>query len=184
MVRDLAAGARVLDVFSCTGGFTVHAAAGGARSVHSVDASRHAIAAVERHLQLNRANSAVAAAHTTGQVGDAFAVLAELAERGRRYDLVIVDPPSFASKQADVDGARRAYGRLTRLAVDVLEPGGTLVQSSCSSRVAAELFEATVLDAAASAGRPLGTLRRTGHAVDHPIGFPQGAYLKTVVGRC
>ncbi|MEY2958460.1 MAG: hypothetical protein RLZZ01_1028, partial [Actinomycetota bacterium] len=113
-------------------------------------------------------------------VGDAFAVLTELAARGERYDLVIVDPPSFASNQGAVPRALAAYARLTRLAAAVTVPGGTLVQASCSSRVPADDFVRTVLDAAASAGRSAHLVRRTGHAVDHPIGFPQGEYLKAV----
>ena len=182
-VGALAAGARVLDVFSCTGGFTVHAAAGGADTVHSIDASPHAIAMVRRHLELNLQRPEVARCRATSGTGDAFDLLAELAERGRRFDLVVVDPPSFASKQADVDRALGAYGRLTRLALDVLAPGGALVQSSCSSRVSADAFYQTILSAAEAARRPLRQVERTGHASDHPIGFAQGAYLKTVFAR-
>ncbi len=182
-VRQLASGARVLDVFCCTGGFTVHAAAGGARSVHSIDASPHAIAAVEHNLLLNQHHPDVASARTTSQVGDAFETMTALVEGGRRFEMVIVDPPSFASKQADVDRALAAYGRLTGLAVDLLAPGGLLVQSSCSSRVGTERFVTTIVDAAARAGRRLAEVEQTGHGVDHPVGFAQGAYLKTVFAR-
>jgi 23S rRNA (cytosine1962-C5)-methyltransferase len=117
-------------------------------------------------------------------VGDAFDVLAGLARRAQRdadrFDLVVIDPPSFASQQAHIDRALRAYASLTRLGVGLLRPGGVLVQASCSSRVTADEFFETVSFAARDAGRPLREMRRTGHPVDHPIGFPQGAYLKAI----
>jgi 23S rRNA (cytosine1962-C5)-methyltransferase len=120
-------------------------------------------------------------------VGDAFDVLGALDRRAQhdadRYDMVIIDPPSFASRQAQVDRALHSYARLTRLGVAMLRPGGVLVQASCSSRVTSEQFFETVLAAARDAGRPLHEIRRTGHAVDHPIGFDQGAYLKALFAR-
>ncbi len=180
-VRELAAGARVLDVFSCTGGFAVHAAAGGARSVHCVDASAAAIATGERNLAHNADHPAVRACRHSADVGDAFTVMERLARSRARYDLVIVDPPSFAQKQADVGRALDAYRRLTVLALRLLAPGGTLVQASCSSRVSAPDFHAAVLSAANSAGLPLEVRARTGHPADHPVGFTEGAYLKAVV---
>lgn len=182
-VGQLSNRARVLDVFSCTGGFTVHAAAGGARSVHSIDSSPHAIDSVNRHLDLNQDHHKVASASATSHVGDAFEALTALADEGKVFDLIIVDPPSFASKRADIDRAVGAYGRLTSLAVDLLAPSGVLVQSSCSSRVPADRFFSAIFNAAAGAGRPLAEIEQTGHAIDHPIGFPQGAYLKTLFAR-
>lgn len=178
LVRGMAAGRDVLDVFASTGGFALAAAAGGAASVHLVDLAAPALDTARRNLDHNR--RAVAGTEVRFTVGDAFEVLARLAAAGERYDLVVVDPPSFAHNQATVDRALRAYARLTRLALEVLTPGGTLVQCSCSSRVTAEQFFDTVHAAARAAGRPLRELRRTGHAVDHPVGFAQGEYLKAV----
>jgi 23S rRNA (cytosine1962-C5)-methyltransferase len=181
LVRGIAAGRDVLDVFASTGGFALAAAAGGARSVHLVDQSAPALAAGQRNLAHNLRLREVreCAIHTT--VGDAFDVLAALGRRdAERFDLVVLDPPSFASRQSQVDKALRAYAALTRLGVALLRPGGVLVQASCSSRVTADQFFDTVLTAARDAGRPLHETRRTGHAVDHPIGFPQGAYLKAI----
>jgi 23S rRNA (cytosine1962-C5)-methyltransferase len=89
-----------------------------------------------------------------------------------------VDPPAFAQEQAQVKQALLAYERLTCLSLGVLQPGGTLVQASCSSRVDADTFFATVHRAASRAGRPLHELERSGHALDHPITFKEGAYLK------
>jgi 23S rRNA (cytosine1962-C5)-methyltransferase len=180
LVRSMAQGASVLDVFASTGGFSVAAAAGGAVSVHLVDQSAPALAAAERNLAHNRRLAEVrrCAVHTT--VGDAFQVLAELGKRDERFDIVILDPPSFASNQAAVPRALAAYARLTHLGLGVVQPGGTLIQSSCSSRVTSDEFVNTVLHAASTARADVHETRRTGHAVDHPIGFEYGAYLKTV----
>lgn len=176
MVTD----SHVLDVFCNTGGFTVSAAAGGAASVHSVDSSEDAIAATVENLALNAALPAVQACHHTHSVNDAFKELADLAEREERFDVAIVDPPSFAPNAQSVDNGRRAYGRLTRLALAVLEPGGLLVQASCSSRIGADDFYETVVGAADRSGFELREIARTAHAVDHPAGFAQAYYLKAI----
>jgi 23S rRNA (cytosine1962-C5)-methyltransferase len=178
LVGEMARGRDVLDVFASTGGFSVHAAAGGARSVHSVDISSPTIAAAERNMALNSRLEAVANCDFTTEVGDAFEVMVQLARAEKDYDIVVVDPPSFAQRQANVDGALRAYTRLTHLALRLVRPGGVLMQASCSSRVPADLFFDTVLDAAEDAGRSMREIARTGHDVDHPIGFREGAYLK------
>lgn len=177
-VRTLAEERRVLDVFAYSGGFSVYAAAGGAAEVVSVDSSAPALAAAEANLALNRDNPRVQAAQHTTLTADAFACLKRLPATGRTHDMVIVDPPAFAKRAAEVDRALSAYRRLTRLALGVLEPGGVLVMSSCSSRVTSDAFFDTVTRTAQDAGRPLTELRRTGHALDHPVGFPEGAYLK------
>ena len=106
-----------------------------------------------------------------------------MARRGRRFDVVVVDPPSFAARRSSVPAALRAYGRLTAHALALLEPGGLLVQASCSSRVSADEFVDTVFTAARDAGHRLTIVARTGHPLDHPIGFPEGAYLKALFAR-
>ena len=180
LVRGMADDKSVLDVFASTGGFALAAAAGGARRVHLVDIAAPALAAARRNLDHNQHLRAVRDCDVRMTTGDAFEVLAALAQAGERYDIVIVDPPSFAQNQAAVERALRAYRRLTHLALGVLAPGGTLVQCSCSSRVTADEFFDAVHAASRYAGRPLQELRRTAHAVDHPIGFEHGAYLKAV----
>ena len=179
-VRDLAAGCRVLDVFACTGGFSLHAAAGGAINVTSVDLSRRSLATAEANFAHNATNPAVAAARHTTTVGDAFDVMDDLRGRRRRFDLVVVDPPSFAQKEPDRDGAIEAYGRLADLGLDLVEDGGTYVQSSCSSRVSTDEFRAAVRGAAVRSGRRVTVIGETAHAADHPIGFAQGAYLQSL----
>lgn len=179
-VGRLADGARVLDVFACTGGFSVHAAAGGATEVVSVDQSVPALETARRNMAHNEGSALVRTCHHDVVAGDAFTVMADLERRGRRFDVVVVDPPSFASRQSKVPTALHAYGRLTGLAVALVEPGGVLVQASCSSRVTAEDFYASVERGARVAGRPIDVYDRTGHPIDHPIGFPEGAYLKAI----
>ena len=144
----------------------------------SLDASAPTLATAERNFTLNGDFPAVAATRHTVLAADAFAALAELRGRGERFGLVIVDPPALAKREDEVGGALAAYARLTRLALGVLAPGGTLVMASCSSRVSAERFFATVNQAAQQAGRPLHEIDRTGHTIDHPVRFPEGAYLK------
>ena len=175
---DLAEAGDVLDVFCCHGGFSVHAAAAGARSVLSTDLSPHATESARRHLAAN----AVGVDHQT-MTGDAFEIMEQLAADGRRFDAIVVDPPSFARRADAVPGALRAYTRLTHLALDLLRPGATLMHASCTSRIDAEMLTQTVLGAAERAGHPVDVLDVSGHDLDHPVGFPQGSYLKAVTIR-
>lgn len=180
LVRAAASGRSVLDVFASTGGFSLSAAAGGAASVHLVDQSAPALETARRNLELNRFIPAVRECAVRITVGDAFEVMADLAAKDERYDVVIVDPPSFAHDAAGVERALRAYGRLTRGAVGLLRPGGLLVQASCSSRVSVDDLHEVVSGAVRRTGRTMREVRRTGHAIDHPVGFDYGAYLCAV----
>ncbi len=180
-VRERSGGHDVLDLFSCTGGFSAAAAVGGARRVTSVDMSPSAIETAERVMQANAGPSGPTP--WEGIVGDAFDVMRRLKKEGRRFGVVVVDPPSFAQRQANIAGGLRAYGNLAELALDLVEPGGTLVQSSCSSRITAEAFFAKVHEIAAASSRRLVEIERTAHAIDHPVTFPEGAYLKALIAR-
>jgi 23S rRNA (cytosine1962-C5)-methyltransferase len=177
-VEKLAAGLQTLNVFAYSGGFSLYAARGGAPEVLSLDASAPALDSAERNFALNRRLPPVAAARHAVLAADAFTALEDLRGRGSRFDLVIVDPPAFAKQESEVRAALEAYGRLTGLALGVLAPGGTLVMASCSSRVSAPDFFEAVNRAATKAGRPLREIDRTGHPIDHPVRFPEGAYLK------
>ncbi|MGB4869196.1 MAG: class I SAM-dependent rRNA methyltransferase, partial [Candidatus Promineifilaceae bacterium] len=177
-VEGLASGGDVLNVFAYSGGFSLYAARGGARRVTSLDLSRPALQAAAENFALNEADTAVAAATHDLIAGDAFAEMARLAENGRQFDLVIIDPPAFAKKQAEAARALGAYARLARLGLAVLRPGGILVMASCSSRVNTEEFFALLHQTAREERRPLREIARTGHALDHPIRFPEAAYLK------
>jgi 23S rRNA (cytosine1962-C5)-methyltransferase len=172
-VEELAQGKSVLNVFAYTGGFSLYAARGGATQVASLDLSEPALQTAVHNFALNH----ITTPHEL-LPGDAFQLLSELVKDGRSFDMVIIDPPSFAKKQSEVAGALSAYGRLVQLGLKVLQPGGTLVMASCSSRVEADEFFTLVERKARESGRPLHSIERTGHALDHPVSFKEGAYLK------
>ena len=180
LVRSMAEGAEVLDVFSSTGGFSLSAAAGGARSVHMVDVSEPALLTAEDNLRRNQRVGQVAACRVTSTRGDAFAVLEAMVADGREFDLVILDPPSFARSADQVPRALGAYERLARLGLALTRSGGTLVQASCSARVDVDALSEALSRAARQRGARIREIRRTGHPVDHPIGFRFGGYLKAL----
>jgi 23S rRNA (cytosine1962-C5)-methyltransferase len=172
-VRGHAAAARVLNVFSYTGGFSIHAGLGGATHVTSVDIAAPAIAALEANVAL----SGLAAAQHEAVAEDAFAFFARAAKRGRRWDLVIVDPPSFAPSEKARPAALAAYRKLAIAALGVVEAGGRFALASCSSHVT----EADLLDIASGIDHTALRLRISGGAgSDHPVlpAFPEGRYLK------
>jgi len=180
---DLAEGRRTLDIFAYNGGFSLYAARGGAPLVVSLDASQPALDAAQANFALNGSLPGVATARHETMCGDAFALMAALAADGRQFDLVVIDPPALAKSQADIERAVAAYRQLTRLGLALLAPQAILITASCSSRVTADQFFDLVQETARAAGRPLTELRRTGHPADHPITFPEGAYLKCLFSR-
>lgn len=182
-VEAVSNGKRVLNVFSYSGGFSLAAARGGATKVTSVDLSRPALDDCVRHFDLNKHHERVAACAHEELGGDAFAILEQLRTAGRRFDVVVIDPPSFAKSAAEVDGARTAYARLCGLGLGVVDDDGLLVLASCSSRITPAQFRETMAEAAARAGFELGVVEETGHAVDHPVGFTEGRYLKCLFCR-
>lgn len=177
-VRQRAHDKTVLDVFAYNGGFTVNAAAGGAKSVLSIDISAPALASAQANLQRNVHLPAVAHCQHTILCDDAFSALAQLADEHRHFDMVIVDPPTFASKQSQIDSAKQAYRKLVQQALPLVQPDGILVMASCSSRIPADTFFALVQETACQQGYTLHEIDRHQHALDHPITFPEGAYLK------
>jgi 23S rRNA (cytosine1962-C5)-methyltransferase len=182
-VENMSAGRRVLNVFSYSGGFSLAAARGGATHVTSVDLSKPALRDAERIFAENAHHPGVKAAVHHTIAGDAFDVMANLADDGARFDVVVIDPPSFAKSAAEIDGALAAYRRLGTLGLALTERGGDLVLASCSSRVSPEAFQETMEDAADVAGFALGVVDVTGHASDHPVGFAEGRYLKCIYAR-
>ena len=180
LVEGLSRRRSVLNVFSYTGGFSVYAARGGATEILSVDLSSRALNVARRNFQHNQSDKAVAAARHHVIRGDAFAILSDLHDEGRAFDVVIVDPPAFAKASSDVENAIRSYQMLVRQGLGVMNPGGILVAASCSSRIDAQSFARIVREAGGKAGRPLQLLDQTGHAIDHPISFPEGEYLTCV----
>lgn len=180
-VRKRSAGRTVLDLFSSTGAFSVYAAAGGATATETVDAARPAVAAARRNFERNGLSVDRARFH----VGDAFDFLEGAAREGRRWDVVVSDPPSFAPRKSAVEGARRAYGRLHRLAAAVTARGGLLCAASCSSHFGREEFLASVAAGVRAARRRLVVEEVRGPGFDHPSlkSFPEGDYLKFALCR-
>ena len=174
-VGELAAQKKVLDVFAYAGGFSVHAMAGGATTVTSLDISAPALALAEQNMGLNFPN----APHQT-LVADAFQGMAQLYQEGKRFDLIIVDPPSFAKKESEVERALYQYARLAKAAVKLVTDEGILLLASCSSRVTKDQFYATALQAIQEMPVKWEEIERSEHDVDHPIGFKEGAYLKSI----
>ena len=182
-VGRLAKNADVLNVFSYSGGFSLYAAKGGAKSVTDVDFSKYAIEESNRNFQRNMDCSGVKNCVHTGIVGDAFEVMSSLANQRKKFDIVIIDPPSFAKAASEVNNALRSYTRLARLGCSLVRNGGVLVFASCSSRVGkSELFPA-VNSAIAESGYKEEIFNVTEHAFDHPAKFPESKYLKCQYAR-
>jgi 23S rRNA (cytosine1962-C5)-methyltransferase len=168
-------GRRVLDMFCYTGGFGLAAAALGAASeVLGIDTSRRAIVQAQANAERNGLTN------LKFETGEAFAVLQSMAAAGRRFDGIVLDPPKFARSRASVDEALRAYHRLNRLAVDLLEPGGILVTCSCSGHVTRDDFFGMLIGVAQQSHRDIQVLEQRGAAPDHPVSVtcPQTEYLK------
>lgn len=183
LAGKLAQGRTVLDVFAYVGSFAVYCAHGGANHITSVDVSVPALETAQQIYTLNLRQGRIPNVPFETVVGDSFKTLSSLVRQRRLYDMVIIDPPTFASSEADVPGALRAYRQLADMGAQLLAPGGVFVMASCSSRVSEQQFFETTI-AAATANRPdLTEITRTDHALDHPIGFPEGAYLKCWFAR-
>ena len=180
-VGALARGRRVLNVFAYTGGFSVAAALGGAARVTTVDLAGPAVDAARRNFERNGLDPAAHEFVTQ----DAFDLLAELAQAPPRFELIVLDPPSFAPSRKAVPRALKAYEKLNELALRALPPGGLLATASCSSHVREADFLAVLATAARRARRRFAVAGVHGAGPDHPIrlGFPEGRYLKFVYGR-
>ena len=177
-VRQLAAGREVLNLFSFSGGFSVAAAAGGARRAVSLDISEHALASARRNFALNGADPAVSAcAHQTIRA-DAFEWLQEAPRE--LFDLIVIDPPSLARRESERGEALAAYGKLIGAALRRLRPGGILTACSCSAHVSTEEFFGVARDAARTSAGETEELQTTGHAPDHAVTFREGQYLKAI----
>ena len=177
--RQLAQDKDVLDCFSYTGGFSVNALAGGARSVLSVDSSGDALALCKEHVALNHLDET---RHSTLE-GDVFQLLRKFRDEGRSFDMIILDPPKFAPTAAHADKATRAYKDINLFAFKLLRPNGILVTFSCSGGVDAALFQKIIAGAALDAGAEAQIVEFLSQGPDHPIAlnFPEGAYLKGLI---
>jgi 23S rRNA (cytosine1962-C5)-methyltransferase len=171
----------VLDCFCYVGGFSLNAVRGGATKVTACDAAGDAVEAARRNFTLNGLDPG----RHDFVTQDCFELLEELRAGVRRFDVVILDPPSFARDRKSRHAAERAYVRLNRLALGCIRPGGLLASASCTSQVSPQAFREALAEAARRADRRLITLHEAGQAVDHPVPahFPEARYLKFVVSR-
>jgi 23S rRNA (cytosine1962-C5)-methyltransferase len=170
-------GFEALDAFSYHGGFALSLARAGARVV-ALDESA---VAVERL----RANAARNRVEVSARAANAFDELRAYEAEGRRFDLVVIDPPALAKRRSALPAAERAYKELNLRGLRLLRPGGVLFACSCSARMTPERFGAVLADAAHDAGRPVQLLERRGAGRDHPplLGVPETEYLKCWVLR-
>ena len=169
----------VLNMFCYTGGFSLYALRGGAKTVDSVDVSQKAIDLVN----VNVAKNFPEATNHTAVAADAFEYLSKQKEAGKTYDLIILDPPAFAKHRDAVKNALRGYQRINAKAIEMIRPGGILFTFSCSQAVDKEAFRLAVFSAAAQVGRKVRILHQLHQPQDHPINIyhPEGEYLKGLV---
>jgi 23S rRNA (cytosine1962-C5)-methyltransferase len=180
-IGELSQGREVLNCFCYTGGFTLNALAGGSASVLSIDSSAGALAQARDNLARNDLD----AARAEWQEADVFKYLRTLRDRGRSFDLVVLDPPKFAPTAAFAEKAARGYKDINLLALKLLRPGGLLASFSCSGGVSAELFQKILAGAALDAGAEASIVGHFAAAADHPVllSFPEGDYLKGLLLR-
>lgn len=177
LTGDLARDRHVLNCFCYTGGFSLQALAGGASSVLSIDSSGPALATAARNLALN---PQLDASRADWCEDDVFEALRGLHAEGRKFDLIILDPPKFAPSAAHAERAARAYKDINLFGFRLLAPGGMLMTYSCSGGIGLEMFQKIVASAAGDAGVDARILHRLAAAPDHPVGLavPEGEYLK------
>ena len=175
---SLADGAAVLEAFCHTGAFGIHAALHGASSVLGLDVSRDAVAMAREHAARNTVDE-----RCSYREADAFEELRRLERAGGRFDLVILDPPSFARTRLAVPQALAGYKQLNLRALRLLKPEGFLVSCSCSHHVSEEQFWSMLQDASRDAKRPLRLIERRSQARDHPVlaAMPETRYLKCFI---
>lgn len=178
-VQDHSKGKRVLDVFSYVGSFGVHALQGGATSLTSIDISQHAMDVAKENLALNNLD----VSKWTPMVGDAFEILEKLISENTTFDIVILDPPTFATQQSQIPNALKQYERLADLGASLTKRNGTLILGSCSSRITLEDFEIAHQTAFAKQATYWNVVKKTLHDIDHPVTYPEGLYLKTIIYR-
>ena len=173
LVGDLSRGKDVLDVFSYAGGFSVHALAKGAKEVTSLDISKQALEVALLNGKLNDYSGL----HKT-IAGDAFDEMNTLIAKKKSFDIVVIDPPSFAKNLKEIAVAKKKYTQLALLGERLCKKDGMLILASCSSRISSETFFEINKAALSSRSRNFSIHLATEHDIDHPIGFPEGAYLK------
>lgn len=179
LIRDISKGKRVLNLFSYTGGFSVSAALGGATQTISVDVSRGALIDAKKNMELNNIDLD---SHFF-EAKDCFEYLDTMMKKGEKFDLVIVDPPSFAPNQKSLYNAMRAYAKLNQKAMSVLSQDGLIATASCSSHVSMPDFTKAIDESAKLSKKIVRIIETRQEPLDHPvpIHFSQGRYLKFIL---
>jgi 23S rRNA (cytosine1962-C5)-methyltransferase len=169
----------VLNCFSYTGTFGLYAIRGNAKSVTQVDVSEDALSIAKANIELNGFDPENM--HFENQ--DVFKLLRTYREQGKKFDVIVMDPPKFAESKAQLNGACRGYKDINMLAMQLLNPGGFLLTFSCSGLMEQNLFQKIVADAALDAKKDMVFLERLHQAQDHVVGsaYPEGYYLKGFV---
>ena len=180
-VGALANGLDVLNCFSYTGGFGLFARAAGAASVTQVDISKDALELAKK----NEGLVPLCGTKTEYVEADVFQYLRKCRDAGRTFDMIVLDPPKFASVKSQVMKAARGYKDINLLAMKLLRSNGILATFSCSGAMTRELFDKVLVEAAQDAGRDFQVIGRTRQGADHPVAlnFPEGLYLKGVILR-
>jgi 23S rRNA (cytosine1962-C5)-methyltransferase len=181
LAATVANSGEVLDCFSFVGGFGLHCARAGASRVHCLEQSAEAVAAGQRHAELNGLDARCS--FETVNVFDWLKARTAVRPHERvipRFDAIILDPPSFTRTRAAVPDAMRGYKEIHLRALKLLRPGGTLATFCCSHHVDATMFEAVILDAAFDARRTLRRVAIYSQSPDHPVlpAVPETEYLK------
>ncbi|WP_345953875.1 class I SAM-dependent rRNA methyltransferase [Mucilaginibacter sp. PAMB04168] len=176
-----AAGKKVLDCFSYTGGFTLNSLKQGAAFVTSVDSSALAIETLRKNIELNGLD---AARHAAVQ-SDVNKQLRRFKEDGEMFDVIVLDPPKYAPSRSALDRASRAYKDLNRIAMLLLNKGGLLATFSCSGAMDIDTFKQVLAWAALDAGKQVQFINQFCQPEDHPVraSFPEGEYLKGLLCR-
>ncbi|WP_199137655.1 class I SAM-dependent rRNA methyltransferase [Pedobacter sp. ASV12] len=181
LLASYAKGKTVLDCFSYSGGFSLNALLQGAAQVTSVDSSALAIETLKQNIELNQFDHQI---HTAIQ-SDVNKQLRAFKDEGKKFDIVVLDPPKYAPSRSALDRAARAYKDLNRLGLLLLESGGLLATFSCSGAVDIETFKQIIAWAALDAGKEVQVIRQFSQPEDHPVrlSFPEGEYLKGLLLR-
>jgi len=171
----------VLNCFCYSGGFSLYALRGCAKSVLSIDASEEALQLAQRNVELNGLD----ASRAEWQCADVFQALRKLRDQNRKFDLIILDPPKFAPTAAFAEKAARGYKDINLLGFKLLRPGGMLATYSCSGGINDDLFQKIIAGAALDANVTAHIVHKLHAAPDHPVllSFPEGAYLKGLLLR-
>lgn len=178
-VRRFSQGADVLDCFCNEGGFALHAAKAGATSVLGIDASAEAVRRAVDNAKMNELTN------VRFEQADVFEKLKQFASEGRKFDIVVLDPPSFTKSKKNVRAAKQGYKELHSSAFRILKTGGILLTASCSHHLESEVFLDIVDSTARKAGRTVQLLDWRGAAPDHPVlqAMPETRYLKFAIAR-